>query len=219
MSRFQGYNDDYSPEAILAAGRWQRNARATLKSRRGQAALALIREALLALPGKRLIEGAMCTIGGPERVCDVTDAEIDAYIARRQEKGLWHDYDTRERVAGWLQSDREEERDAVDRNRDLKGQGCGVCVNGALLWHLNVKAGMTSDAAFAALPSVAWADGASHEETARIAEKDAGLAYTLAWELVFRNDETYRKLTPEERYEAFLDWINAELGEPVGSAA
>lgn len=74
MSRFREGDDDYE-YAVLDQGRWQRNARAALKSRRGRRALAEIREALLALPEKRLIEGALCTVGGPERVPEVTDAE------------------------------------------------------------------------------------------------------------------------------------------------
>jgi hypothetical protein len=87
MSRYIDHSDDDSPDMVLARGRWQRNARAVLKSRRGRKALAEIREALLALPEKRLIEGALCTVGGPDRVSEVTEAEIDAHVARLREAG------------------------------------------------------------------------------------------------------------------------------------
>lgn len=50
-------------------------------------------------------------------------------------------------------------------------------------------------------------------ETARLAEQDAGLTFTLAWELAYRNDKTFSKLTSLERYTAFLAWIDAELAE------
>ena len=68
MSRFSDYDDfEGEPEQILAMGRWERNARAVLKSKRGRKALAELREALMALPEHRLIEGAVCTVGAAER--------------------------------------------------------------------------------------------------------------------------------------------------------
>jgi hypothetical protein len=212
VSRYSEY-DDYEgdPEQVLARGRWERNAKAVLRSRRGRKALAEIREALLALPEKRLIEGALCTVGGAERVPEVTEAEIDAEFGRLKSAGIWQPgYYTRDDLANWKRDDREDERRAITENAE--GQGCGICVNGALLWHRLVKGGMTPEEAFAALPTVVTADGVNPmEETARIAEKDAGIAYTLAWELAYRNDETYRGKSPEERYAAFLAWIDAEL--------
>lgn len=70
--------------------------------------------------------------------------------------------------------------------------------------------------AFAAIPNAYDpAGGEALEETARLGE-DAGLSFTLAWELAYRNDETYDDLTPEERWTAFVAWIDQELaGEPV----
>lgn len=213
MSRFVDHSDDDSAEMVLAQGRWEQNACATLKGKRGRKALAEIREALLALPDKRLIEGALCTVGGPERVPEVTDAEVAEYHARLQAAALGaYPSAVREEAARWMREDRASERKAIERS--ARDQGCGVCVNGALLWHRLVKGGMTPDEAFAALPAVVTADsGDPLEETARVTEKDAGLAYTLAWELAYRNDETYGRMTPEERYTAFLAWINAELGD------
>lgn len=209
MSRFIDHGDDTDPETVLARGRWQRNARAVLTSKRGRQALALLREALLALPEKRLIEGALCTVGGPARVPDVTSAEVDAYLARVAAAGLGRR--DREAVAESLRRDRAEERQEIWEN--TQEQGCGVCANGALLWHLLVtRQGLSPDEAFAALPAVVTADnGDMMEETARIAEHDAGIAYTLAWELAYLNDETFRRMTPEERYEAVLGWVNALL--------
>jgi hypothetical protein len=199
MSRYDDYDYD-GDYAALDAGRWERNSRAALKSKRGRKALAEIREALLALPEKRLIEGAVCTVGGPERVPEVTEEEIGKYPSLGSR-------------ASWLREDRalrEELRRQVAGS--VERQGPGVCVNGALLWHRKVKAGMSPGEAFAALPTViAYDDGDPMNQTARLAEREAGVAFTLAWELAYRNDETYRGKTPEERYAAFLAWIDAEL--------
>jgi len=220
MSRFvDGDGDDEF--WMLDQGRWERNARAALKGKRGRKALAEIREALLALPEKRLIEGALCTVGGPERLPDVTDAEADAEFARRVAKDPGYPaYYTRDELAGYMRQGRQEEREAVARSGQRRGQGYGVCVNGALLWHRLVRQGMTPDGAFTALPEVAGYDsGDPLSDTAKIAEKEAGIAYTLAWELAYRNDETYGRMTPEERYSAFLAWIDAELGNPAPAGA
>lgn len=217
MSRYTDHSDDGSAEMVLARGRWERNARAALKGKRGRASLALIREALLALPEPRLIEGALCTVGGPERVPDVTEAEIDAHVAVLKAKGFWSEpYSTRERTAANMRMIREEEQDAVAAAIEARGQGCGVCAIGALLWHLLVKDGATPDDAFAALPALA---GDGIDDTAYLAEKDARVTFTLAYEVAYRNDETYRRMTPEERYTAFLDWINAELGDTAENAS
>jgi len=211
MSRYVDGDDD-DEFAVLDQGRWERNARAALKGRRGRKALAEIREALLALPEKRLIEGALCTVGGPERVAQVTDDEADAEFARLKTAGVWQPgYYERDDVARWMREEREDARKAIAEN--VAGQGCGVCVNGALLWHRLVKQGLSPDEAFAALPVIAG-EGSSDplSDTAKAAEKEAGIAYTLAWELAYRNDETYGRMTPGERYTAFLAWIDAELG-------
>lgn len=216
MSRFTEGDDDYE-YADLDRGRWERNARAALKSKRGRKALAEIREALLALPEQRLIEGALCTVGGPGRVPEVTDSEVGAIVAGRKAKGWDDKYNSPGETADWMRDERGELREAIAEN--TRGQGCGVCVNGALLWHrLVTQQGLTADEAFAALPTVIASDeGDPMAETARIAEAQAGLAYTLAYELAYRNDETYRAMTPEERYTAFLAWIDAQLAE--GAAA
>ena len=66
MSRYtEGDWDDENAEFKAAA--WNRNAQLALKGKRGQKALRELREALMALPEKRLIEGAVCTVGADER--------------------------------------------------------------------------------------------------------------------------------------------------------
>jgi hypothetical protein len=214
MTRFVDHSDDDSPEAILAYGRWQHNARAALKGKRGRQALRDLREALLALPEHRLIDSALCTVGGPARIPDVTGAAIDARIADNRawaaKSGYRYDAEDaafterlmREGVAG--------ERERIAEL--VQGDGEGVCGLGAYLWYQKVRAGMDPAEAFASLPTVASDDGEDAlDETAGLGQQ-AGLTYTLAWELAFRNDETYGHMTPEERYTAYLAWIGRELG-------
>lgn len=216
MSRYRE-NDDYEgePEQILAYGRWQRNARAVLRSKRGRKALAEIREALLALPDKRLISGAMCTVGEvDERFPEVTDEEVARAVeesaARWVKAGLEVPADDAAHVARWMRGDRDEERRAYREAAEREGTGC--CVNGALLWYREVREGAPPAEAFASLPPVIDINGGDPlAETAEVAEATAGLAYTLAWELAYRNDEIYKRMTPEERYTAFLAWIDQQL--------
>ena len=213
MSRYSDYDND-GEYAVLDYGRWERNARAALKGRRGRKALAEIREALLALPDKRLIDSAVCTVGGTDRrVPSMTDAEFDALVAQTAENSAYAavNPDWPRQYAEMSRKGREEERERFARIVEREGEG--VCAIGAYLWHQKVKAGMDPAQAFAAVPSVFDGEediGDALNETAKLGEA-AGLAYTLAWELAYRNDETYSGKTPEERYTAFLAWIDAEL--------
>lgn len=176
MSRFADYDDDewYPNQAAL----WQANAERALSGKRGRKALAELREALRALPERRLIEGALCTVNSETR------APMLNYSAP----------DLRDKVA-----------------RD----GEGVCAVGAYVWFKKVKAGMDPQAAFDSLPTLLDADGGDWE-TAE-AGRDAGMTLTLASMLGYRNDGSYEGMTPEERYEAFMAWLDEQLGESVDS--
>lgn len=231
MSRYKEYDDyDGSPEQILAAGRWERNARAALKSKRGRKALAALREALLALPEKRLVSGALCTTGDPlARYPEVTDEEAAAEHARAvglyvstgagpEEAARWADQSVR-----WMRERRDEERAAFT---EVAGrEGAGVCALGAYAWYLKVRDGADPEEAFASLPSLTGdEDSDALSETAEIG-KEAGMAYTLAWELAYRNDEIFKAktrdepYTPEDRYTAFLAWIDSQLAPEAVSVS
>lgn len=219
MSRFTysvGWNDE---DAAFRAAAWERNSRLALKGKRGRRALAELRDALLALPGKRLIDSALCTIGGVDkRLPAMTDAEMAAKEARVAALGPYRGLgpDWPRRYAEMGRRGREVEREKLAEIVGREGEG--VCAIGAYLWHRKVKAGMDPAEAFDALPTVFGSEdeGDPLEETAALG-RDAGLTFTLAWELAYRNDETYRDKTPEERYTAFLAWIEAELAEAAGS--
>jgi hypothetical protein len=218
MSRYSEY-DDYDGEVdqILAQGRWERNARATLKSKRGRKVLADLREALMALPEHRLIEGALCTVGGADERAPLMTAEEMQQTA--ENCAGWMAEARVDLGADWPQRSAEIERDSRAEERERVAEiiesngGEGVCAIGAYLWHQQVKAGADPGDALAALPTVAGLDGSDPLcETADLG-KDAGLAYTLAWELAYRNDETFEHMTPEERWTAFVAWIDGELAQ------
>jgi hypothetical protein len=176
------YGDpDYEEDFPNQGAFWQTNARRALKGKRGKKALAELREALLHLPEKKLIARALCTVN-PEK--------------RRPAP-----YSTAPiGVANW----RIQDFDSL-----VSEVGEGVCAIGAFLWWKQVKAGKTPEEAFDALPTHADTD-VDISETAWEGHK-AGLVYSLAWELAYRNDETYEDITAEERYTRFLEWIEKEL--------
>lgn len=59
MGRFN-YDEDYGDDWALRMGRWNARVKAVLRGRPAQAAFKELETALLAMPDKRLIEGAIC---------------------------------------------------------------------------------------------------------------------------------------------------------------
>jgi hypothetical protein len=76
---------------------WRANHERALKGKRGRQALRDLRDALLALPEKKLIEGALCTMNAERRLADgcISD-ELAADLAEKGEgvcaigAFLWH---------------------------------------------------------------------------------------------------------------------------------
>lgn len=175
MSRFEFY--EYEEEYNNAAELWQANTKRALAGKKGRKALAELREALLALPEKKLISGALCTVGGMDRIDPARDRYGD------QAYGL---------------------------DAKLATEGEGVCAIGAYLWFKKVKAGMDPQEAFLDLPLLLDSDGEAGIATADAGHR-AGLTFVLAWELAYRNDGIWEAMTPEERYVAFMAWIDGKL--------
>lgn len=99
--------------------------------------------------------------------------------------------------------------DGYEMGELLARQGEGVCAVGAYVWWQKVKAGMSPEEAFAALPMLADFDEGM---SATVDEGcNAGLAGVLAWELAYRNDEHFYEMTPEQRHAAFVGWIDKVL--------
>lgn len=221
MSRFDGDSyDDYDDEDGEArALEWNRKVRGALRSEEGRAHLTAMRAALLALPDKRLISGALCTVGGVDAklpaIGDAELAELAAKSAARcAEAGIDLGPDWPKQSARSEQIDREDWREKFTDTIGENGGAEGVCFIGAYLWHRKVTLdGLDPAGAFAVLPAVIGEDDEDPmTETAEMGQQ-AGLAYELAWELAYRNDEVFGSMTPEERYTAFLAWIDGELAQ------
>jgi hypothetical protein len=231
VSRFRdNYDDDMDEDEGRAwTESWDRKVREAMRSDEGRAHLAAISEALLALPEKRLISGAMCTVGGVDAKLPEIGEEEMAQIAARS--AAWCAKAGISLVislgGSYPQNAAEAERDEREEQREelakvVSADGEGVCLIGAYLWHRKVTLDHAGPAeAFADLPALAGAEeegGDPLDDTAGMGVQ-AGMAYELAWELAYRNDETYASKTPEERYTAFLAWIDAELAGQSQPAA
>ena len=197
MSRYSGYDDDEDFPGQFAL--YESNLRRAIKGKRGRKFLAELREALLALPQARLIEGAMCTVGADKRKAELlaeaerSKAFLDSQYAERYGPA---DLDT---------------EDADDLDRLVKRDGEGVCAIGAYLWHQKVKAGMDPAEAFDSLPLIlGTADGGLHETAGMVAQR-GDVASMVAWEVAYMNDESFDAKTPEERHAAFIAWIDKAL--------
>lgn len=188
MSRAGEY-DDYDEDFANAGALWWANAQRALKGKKGRKALTELREALLMLPEKRLVEGAISTTSLKAKGEAMPD-EVPAWGKPGEMRENWN---KRELLSKYEQ------------------EGPGVCAIGAYLLRKRVREfGETPEQAMAALPSSADVEGFYLDETASLG-KDAGLTFSLAWLLASRNDETYEACTPEQRYERFLAWIDSEL--------
>lgn len=188
MSR--GGTEDWEEDWPNQGAFWWHNAMRALKGTRGRKALAELREALLMLPEKRLVSGAISTAA----------LAVDAEAMPDMRPG-WDANATL--VPNYAK------KDALDK---CAQEGIGVCAVGAYLLRKRVlELGETPEDAMRALPSASDIDCDLHE-TAELGKR-AGLAYSLAWMLADRNDETYGECTPEGRYERFLTWIDTELSE------
>lgn len=183
------YDGDYEENFPGEGELWAANAHRALKGKRGRKVLADLREALQHLPQPRLIEGAMCTVG--------LDKRRLAEPGEERTSARFHDRELEE---------------------NFERQGEGVCAVGALLWWNKVKSGVDPAEAFDQLPTLLDTE-TDLSETAEAARRELNVVYSLAWNLAYRNDETFGNATPEQRYLNFMAWLDAELGPSDGLAA
>jgi hypothetical protein len=217
MSRWTDYDGDYDEEDSEEQGRqWHERYAAALKSENGRQVLRDLREALMALPEPKLIESAMCTVGGADkRAPQMTEQDKAAYAAQYAGLPRFSDADAQR----WAEMEARGRAELHDGLAELIArEGEGVCAVGAFLWHRKVKEGADPAEAFASLPLLFdHEEGDPLTDTADLG-KQAGVAWELAWELAYMNDETFRGKTPEERHAAFVAWIDQQLaGLPAAS--
>jgi hypothetical protein len=200
MSRFNdGEGDeDYPNQWAL----WDKRAQLALEGKRGKAALRELREALEALPEKRLISGALCTIG--------LQSKLETLPVQLENPNL--QTNTGEPVLYLNPARQDLEEFVLEHGKEPEG----VCAMGAMAWYRKVKAGMDPAEAFASLPVLPDTAYDAASATARLGRDELGLAYVLAYTIAEQNDSEYSfgELTPEERYTAFLEWIDQELRKP-----
>lgn len=190
MSRFYE-GDDYDEEYYwLAVGRWEGNLRRAINGRKGQRALRELREALLALPERRLIAGELATPEG--EVCTV--GALVAY-RRARKSGL-----SIEEAAKAVALDDPEPWEGYERDPETGDYTVDVTPP----W-VRLDAGQ------------AWkkqhGEDQGEEHTIE-AGKAAGLVHTLAWQLGWLNDVEWSHLTPEQRWERCLRWVESNIMTP-----
>jgi hypothetical protein len=200
MSRFEWDGDGDGPDFANAGAFFETRAAMAIYSRRGRKALRELREALLHLPKRELIEGAVCR-RTPEEDEDGEPIEAPEPVV----------------FPGQLAMDGSEVLTPVT-STGLPPRVEGVCAIGAWTWWQKVKAGTDPAKAFEELPALdandEWsAEGGEMFETAWLGQKH-GLTFPLAWELASANDETFASKTPAERWQAFMDWIDKVLASP-----
>lgn len=184
MSRYG--DGDGGEEYNNATDLWRKTMELALLGKRGRKALGELREALLALPEKRLISRALCTVGVKEKLTRAAE------LHPTERHDLYPFFQLEELV---------------------EEQGPGVCAVGAYVWWKTMKANdMTPEQAFATMPVLADFDHDIDETVG--AGQNYGLTFSLAWNLAYTNDETFGDLTPESRYERFLSWIDEQLAKP-----
>lgn len=123
---------------------WQHNLWAALKGKRGQAALREVRDALLALPDKRLIAGAACEVkwDDNDRPEKAEFCLIGAYAFHKRVKGG----EAPEKVI--------EELAAIESEWETQDAGRKVGLVGTLAWELAYRndeeyAGLTPEQRYA----------------------------------------------------------------------
>lgn len=184
MSRHGDDDGDYD-NWTLDMGRWEHNLKRATASKRGQKVLRELRDALHAMPERRLIADELATPDGA--VC-----AVGAYIAHCRAK------DTRTSMVEAAKALAAEDPESWDGYQlDDNGQWTKevVCPGGS--WrtsHCNEGPGL---------------------EYTREAAVGAGMVATLAERISYLNDESWAICTPEQRWQKALVWVGSQIVEPA----
>lgn len=187
MSRFDN-EGDY--EDGIPWERWEQIVSNALGGKRGQAALAEIEEALVALPVPQLIEGHLAT---KDSVCT-----IGALVAHKRAKrdGV--------SIAEAIEAIAVVKPCFCGHGHDFHTDGEGACsakrFDGSTCYCDEFEQD-TEDA----------------HDTAE-AGRAEGLAWSVAWHLAYLNDKQMSGLAPEERYQKMLAWVRRAQGKEAVAA-
>lgn len=235
MSR-ESYSDDGDEEF---PGQWelyQANLVRSKRGKRGRAALTELRDALLALPRKRLIagrlaaDGDVCTIGALLLIrdsralgsIDAAQAKLEAIsaVCRCGHRATEHDelgqcppcirWAAVKRMVSEQLTGRKGHRPTVDQIRRPWSEA---------QWPEAPEYGHRRCSGYVAAPP-APADDEDDDDSSdqagltRVLALAAGVPRAIAWELVADNDDVdfgYGAMTPEERYAAVLESVERDL--------
>lgn len=175
-----GFDDDYLE---LSIGRWDHNLRTAIAGKRCQKILREMREALLALPQRRLIagdlatpDGEVCAVGAlaahKRAIAQGTPIVDAAKALAAQDPIPWQDYE-RQPDGSWVRT---------------------------LQWP-DGRARIT----------ISHGEGEDNLPYTLAVGEWAGLVETLAQKISYLNDETWEHCTPEQRWQKALDWVDSKI--------
>lgn len=188
MSRFHEDGDD--PEYPNAGELWWANCERSVTGRRGQRVLADLEAALLAMPKKALVSGAVATADG----CACTVGALVAHKHARE--GYLSFVEAMQALAN------RHSRCDCGHGTAKHALGFGPCFATRSFGWNPIKYVPCSCRGFDIDDS-----GFDAHDTAWLAKEEAGLTFALAWRLVYLNDEELSLCTDEERYAGVLAWV------------
>ncbi len=182
MSRFNFDDGEGMPWGL-----WEGVVSSALGGRKGQAALAAMESALVALPEPRLIrdhiaaDGAVCAVGALVAHQRAMAEDVDlATVIEAMSAG----------AQCWCGHARDKHTDGACSGKGWQDKPCDCD---------NYELDEGEDSIYETV------DAGQH----------AGLGHTVAWHLAFLNDEQFASATPEQRYEKMLAWVRRAQGKPV----
>jgi len=181
VSRFEDVWEDC--DGTIPPQLWDQIVSNALSGRRGQAALAELEEALLALPEKKLVEGHLAAEGS---VC-----AVGAFVAAQKAKREGLDF------AAAVEALNEAALDCW-------------CGHSKAAHHSAPCSGERWDGGTCTCSGYDPEYEGAHDTVE--AGRAAGLTWSVAWHLAYLNDEEFGDATPEERYQRVLAWVQTARG-------
>ncbi len=102
---------------------------------------------------------------------------------------------------------------ALPEKRLVEGSFCDgkeVCASGALVRYRELSKGRSRDEVLAELAEKS-ASTNNELEGQEFAMRELGCVRSLAWSIVFANDQDEGRYTPEQRYEHVLSWVKENI--------
>lgn len=206
MSRVSyGEDEDFNNQSYF----WEHNAELSLSGRKGVRVLRDLRDALLALPRKRLIANALASDGD---VCTVGALVVAKRVAAGADReAVLAEYNAEAQPVGCLYC----------FHKPHPGVDCPECARlGAAAQQRNPELTVPSWMSCKARNyEPDYDDSEQGDVTRELAQKYGGANHYVAWSLVELNDEQFKDATPEERYTRVLAWVEQKIEKAERKAA